>query len=324
MKAYDMLTIGETMLRLTPPAVLRFEQAQQLDVWVGGSESNTAVGMARLGRHVAWISRLPSTALGRMVGNRIAQYGVDVCHVQWADASERLGLCFHEKAQAPRSSEIIYDRRGSAMSAMQPQQLPTQLFRAGKARLFHCTGITLAISESARATVHEALRLAKAARWRISFDSNFRSKLWTGRQAATHCHFAFSQADVIFCPHSDFRAMYGDAPPPQALEELAKRYPQAVVVMTMGRDGAIARQPSGECSRQPALLSSGQGRVGGGDAFAAGFLHHWLEQGNVADALRWGAAMAAMKYSIPGDLPLVDAAAVAALARGAQGGGLLR
>ena len=79
------------MLRLTPPGDLRIEQTRSFDIWVGGTESNTAVGLSRLGMHVAWFSRLPATPLGRYISNRVAQYGVDVSHVIWAQEDERFG-----------------------------------------------------------------------------------------------------------------------------------------------------------------------------------------------------------------------------------------
>ena len=323
MTKYDVLTFGESMLRLTPPGFLRIEQTQSFDIWVGGTESNTAVGLARLGMKSAWLSRLPATPLGRYISNRIAQYGVDVSQIVWAD-DERLGIYFHEKAQSPRASEIIYDRKDSAMSRIAPGDLPQDLFLADNAQLFHVTGITLAISKSARATTHEALRRAKAAGWRISFDTNYRSKLWSADEAAAGCHHAMSQADVIFCPLGDFHLLYGAATPDQALDHLANRYPQALVIMTLGIDGALARTPPGEVLRQPAILAGEVGRIGGGDAFAAGFIYGWLTDADVATALKWGVAMSSLKYTIPGDLPLVDYSAVAALVAGSQGGGLIR
>ena len=243
--------------------------------------------------------------------------------VVWAD-NERLGIYFHEKAQAPRASEIIYDRRDSAISRMQPSDLPEDLFQPNVSQMLHVTGITLAISETARETVHEALRRAKAAGWRLSFDSNYRSKLWSGAGAAAGCDYAMSLADVIFCPLGDFHAMYGPASADDALRTLADRYSDTLVVMTLGVDGALARTSAGETIRQPAILAGEVGRIGGGDAFAAGFLYHWLRRHDVAEALKWGVAMSALKYTIPGDLPLVDRDAVAALAAGAGGGGLIR
>lgn len=323
MNRYDVVTLGESMLRLTPPGYLRIEQTRSFDIWVGGTESNTAVGLARLGMNVAWLSRLPASPLGRYISNRIAQYGVDVSQVVWSQ-DERLGIYFHEKAIDPRASEIIYDRRDSAMSRMQPGDLPDELFQAGAADLLHTTGITLAISDTAQATVHAAMRHARAAGWRISFDINYRSKLWSGAEAAKGCQQAMQLADVIFCPLDDYGNLYGDANADTALLGLAERFPNTLIVMTLGVDGAIARTTTGEIFRQPAILAGEVGRIGGGDAFAAGFLYAWLRHDDVELGLKWGAAMSAMKYTIPGDLPLVDREAVAALATGEAGGGLIR
>ncbi|MYI40396.1 MAG: sugar kinase [Chloroflexi bacterium] len=324
MKRFDVVTLGESMLRLTPPGYLRIEQTRHFDIWVGGTESNTAVGLARLDNSVAWLSRLPASPLGRYISNRIAQYGVDVSQVAWAQ-DERLGIYFHEKAVSPRASEIIYDRRDSAMSRMQPADLPDELFQAGVASLLHTTGITLAISDSAQATAHAAMRQAQAAGWRISFDSNYRSKLWSGAEAAQGCQLAMQLADVIFCPLVDYGELYGDASADTALLDLAERFPNTLNVMTLGADGAIASTAAGEILRQAAILAGEVGRIGGGDAFAAGFLHAWLRNNeDIALALKWGAAMSAMKYTISGDLPLVDCEAVAALVSGAAGGGLIR
>ena len=323
MTGYDVVTLGESMMRLTPPGDLRIEQTRSFDIWVGGTESNTAVGLTRLGMDVAWFSRLPASPLGRYISNRIAQYGVDVSQVVWAD-DERLGIYFHEKAQPPRASEIIYDRRDSAMSRMAKSDLPTNLFRAGKAKLFHTTGITLAISQTAHETAHEAMRLAKAAGWRISFDTNYRGKLWSGADAAAACDGAMQLANLIFCPMGDYQIMYGSASAGEAIADLAARYPDTLIVMTLGKDGSQAITNDGAIMRQPAILAGEVGRIGGGDAFAAGFIYAWLSEGDVATALRWGAALSSLKYTIPGDLPLVDYEAVAALVAGGEGGGLIR
>ena len=207
---------------------------------------------------------------------------------------------------------------------MQPADLPDGLFAAGVSQLLHVTGITLAISETARDTVHEAQRRAKAAGWRLSFDTNYRGKLWSGAGAAAGCDQAMTLADVIFCPLGDYQVMYGAASADEALQTLASRYADTLIIMTMGVDGALARTPAGDTIRQPAILAGEVGRIGGGDAFAAGFLYAWLRQADIAEALKWGVAMSALKYTIPGDLPLVDRDAVAALAAGAGGGGLIR
>ncbi len=323
MRRYDVVTFGETMMRLTPPGFTRIEQTRTFDIWVGGTESNTAVGLARLGLDVAWLSRLPASPMGRYISNRVQQYGVDVSQVVWAE-DERLGIYFHEKSQPPRASEIIYDRKDSAMSRMQPADLPSKLFEPGISELVHLTGITLAISQSAMSTAHEAMRRAKAAGWQLSFDTNYRSKLWTGDEAAAGCDQAMKMADIIFCPLGDFTVLYGEASADEAVAALAANYPNTLIIMTLGKDGAQAMTSEGEVLRQPAILAGEVGRIGGGDAFAAGFIYALLAHGDVALALRWGVAMSSHKYTIPGDLPLVDFDEVAALVDGAGGGGLNR
>ena len=323
MPTYDVVTFGETMMRLTPPGYLRIEQTRSFDVWVGGTESNTAIGLARLGMDAAWFSRLPASPMGRYISNRVQQYGVDVSHVVWAE-NARLGIFFHENAQAPRASRIIYDRKDSAVSHVQPADLPDKLFSVDMSRLFHVTGITLAISESASETAKAAMQRAKEAGWQLSFDTNYRSTLWSGEQAAAGCDAAMALADILFCPLGDYIALYDEASPDDALASLASSFPDTLIIMTLGKDGALARTPSGQVIHQSAILTGEVGRIGGGDAFAAGFLYAWLTYADAALALKWGVAMSSHKYTIPGDLPLVDFDEVAALVAGSGGGGLIR
>jgi 2-dehydro-3-deoxygluconokinase len=303
--------------------MLRIEQTRSFDIYVGGTESNTAVGLSRLGLNVAWFSRLPNSPLGRYVSNRIQQYGVDTRHVVWTD-DDRLGVYFHEQAVAPRSSQIIYDRKDSAISLMTPEELPSDVFVEGASRLLHVTGITLAIGENAMATVHDAVKRAKALGWLVSFDTNYRSKLWTAEESVAGCDAEMAQSDVIFCTMGDFRIMYGEATPQEAIEQLADKYPNKLIVMTMGREGAMARLADGTIYTQAAIIAEEVGRIGGGDAFSAGFLYGYLTYDDVPTALKWGVAMSAHKYTIHGDLPLVDYAEVESLVAGEAGGGLKR
>ncbi|MCC6507569.1 MAG: sugar kinase [Pirellulaceae bacterium] len=316
-ESFDVVTLGETMLRFTPPSRNRLEQADHLQVHIGGSESNTAVGLARLGLKTTWLSRLPSTALGRMVSGELARYGVDVSHVVWTD-NARLGLYFLEEAGPPRGSQVIYDRSDSAISRMTPDELPRSLFEANKLRLFHTTGITLALSESTRETALLAAKLAKAAGALISFDINYRSKLWSPAAAAQHCQSMLQLADLIFIPDRDIQTLFqlpAVDEPERALETLAGRWPHATWVMTRGRTGSSAIA-HGTFYVEGIFASDEVGRLGGGDAFSAGFLARYLEShGDVASSLRWGAATSALKYSIPGDLPLMTRAEVEALVK---------
>lgn len=326
---YDVLTLGETMLRFTPPHGQRLEQAHSFDVTVGGSESNTAIGIARLGLRVCWLSRLTDNPLGRTITRHLQAQGVDTSHVVWT-AADRVGLYLLEEAPPPRGSQVLYDRAGSAMSRMQPDDLPADVFAPGAARLLHLTGITPALSPSAAATAAHALALAQAAGWPVSFDLNYRARLWTPEAAREGCHPFAAAATILFAPRGDM-ALYGlssEATPEQALAVLAAEYPQATLVLTLGAQGAIGCTPGGPPLWQPAFPAGDVGRLGRGDSFVAGFLSAYLRSDDagqrLAHALAWGAATAAIKSTIPGDAPLIERAEVQALLAGSSAAGLRR
>jgi len=317
---FDVITLGETMLRLTPPGFERLEQAVSLELHVGGSESNTAVGLARLGCKAAWLSRLPNTSLGQLVSSTIGRYGVDVSHVSWSE-EDRVGTYYLERGKAPRGSQVLYDRRDSAMSKMQPSDLPDELFAPHKARLFHTTGITLGISKSAAATAQLASELAKAAGMLVSFDVNYRAKLWRPEAAHAACAEFMKLADIVFLPIRDAHAVFGlEEPTDEAiLQNLSRHFPHCTFVMTLGSRGAIAIDRHGEVFRQAAFPTTEIDRLGSGDAFGAGYLASYLENSDIALALSWGCATASLKYTIEGDLPLVHRHEVAALVASATG-----
>jgi 2-dehydro-3-deoxygluconokinase len=177
----EVVALGEAMLRLTPPNYRRLEQADCFEVEVGGAELNTAVGLVRLGRAVAWVSRLPDQPLGRLVLNRARAAGVDVSAVQLTPGG-RVGLYFLEQGAAPRPGSIIYDRHDSAMAQLRPGQFDWPSLFAG-ARWFHVTGITPALSPTAAEAVREALHAARSAGLTVSMDVNYRAKLWSLEQA---------------------------------------------------------------------------------------------------------------------------------------------
>lgn len=317
----DVVTLGETMLRLTPANYRRLEQASALDIEMGGTESNMAIGLARLGLVPVWLSRLTDNPMGRLIAGALAAQGVDTSHVVWTN-EDRVGVIFFEIGKAPRGSRVIYDRQGSAVSRMRSEELPRDLFQPGAARLFHTTGVTLALTPSLTDTAHRALQLAKAAGWLVSFDVNYRRTLWSPAAAREGCEAYAKAADILFIPHGDACELYefdADTPAEHMVKTLAGRYPQATIALTMGAEGAMGCEPGGEIVRQTAFPAEEVDRLGGGDAFAAGFLYGYLNTSDhrhrLATALQWGAATAALKYTIPGDAPLVERHEVEALIR---------
>lgn len=305
---YDIIALGEALLRLTPPHLQRLGQNSQFDLQIGGCEGNTLSAMARLGLRCAWLSRLPNHELGDWVRQFLRQHGVDVSHV-CDGGSDRLGLYFYEPGKAPYRSQVIYDRAHSSMAKMQPSELPTQLFQPGKARLFHTSGITLGLSESARATALRALQLAKAAGIPCSLDVNYRQLLWSVEEARQCLLPLLAQLDVLLIAERDIGVLFPHLQGmtfERRLQQLQEQMPHTLLVVTRGRDGAALLTVEGQLYLTPVLKAVEVERIGGGDAFAAGFLSAWLEGEGYLQALQRGVAVAAFKYATPGDVAWID------------------
>lgn len=324
-RTYDVITLGETMLRLSPPEPLRIEQTGSYEAFVGGSESNVAVGLARLGLSAAWLSRMTDNAIGHSVVNAIRAQGVDTSQVVWTQ-QDRVGLYFYEAGSAPRDGQVIYDRGGSAAARMQPADLPA--LKPGGARLLHLSGITPALSTSAAQTAWALAQTAKAHGWQISFDVNYRQLLWSPEAARAGCHALASLADILFLPARDAVTLYQTASDPeQAARQMRALYPQATVILSLGADGALAADAAGtvrQAAYRAETTNSTLGRIGGGDAFVAGYLYGHLRGASQQDALRWGTACAAYKYSMSGDMPLLDLEPIRRLVEDGCGQGLVR
>ena len=303
-KLYDFVSIGETMLRFSPPIPLRLEQANLMELHIGGSESNTLVGLSRLGARACWISRLPDHSLGQQVARLIAMHGVDTSHVVWT-SEDRLGVYYYEPACFPRSGEVIYDRKDSAFTKFTYQQIPCHPLES--CRWFHATGISLALNPTVRTTMEFARDYARRHGACVSFDFNYRSKLWSIDQARVGCLPWVESSDLVFFAKRDaiaFLELASDTSDQGVVEALAKLRGGKCSVVTLGQQGAIAAESGQVCSVGTKRVD-GAGRLGGGDAFSAGFLYARLQGFPMAETLSWANAMAGLKYSIPGDMPIV-------------------
>jgi 2-dehydro-3-deoxygluconokinase len=323
MTRYDFLTFGETMIRLSTRHYERLEQAHQLDMRYGGAEANTAVGLAKLGYKPAWVSRLPRNPLGLKIANDLMLNGVDTSHIVWTDEG-RVGLFFVEFSAAPRPSAIVYDRRNSTMSQMTSADFPWDLLR--ETRWLHLTGITAALSDGCRQLVVDAMRRAHELNLTVSFDVNYRARLWTPAQARATLEPLCQEADVFFVTQSDAAKVFDAASrgetPEATIEHLAHHFARKVIVMTLSADGAIAleRTSTGQqlYRAAPIPVPFAVDRIGAGDAFAAGFIAGYLEAG-CDKGLQLGSAMASLKMTIPGDLALVTRNEVEELLAGHTG-----
>src|SRR5438270_10605215 len=173
--SYDFLTLGETLLRLSPPGMQRLDQARAFEIGIGGSERNVASMLARLGRRTAWVSRLPEGPLGRIVDGEARRHGVDTRFVRWIPEA-RLGLMFFEPGPAPRNARVIYDRKHSAAAELGFEDAPWEALLAASARV-HLSGITPALGPSCRALVPQIAARAASAGMPVSYDVSSRAAL---------------------------------------------------------------------------------------------------------------------------------------------------
>lgn len=302
-RSLDVITFGETMLRLSAPGFSRLEEAVSLDVRVGGSESNTAVALARLGLRTAWWSKLPANPLGRRIENEIRRWGVDTSDVVWDSSSTaRAGTYFLDFGLPPRGIDVYYDRASSSASTLAPDDVDSD--RISRARLLHLSGITPALSPSCAEAVAHAMRLAKQASTHISFDINYRAKLWSAEQAKRVLEPLLPQIDLLLTPLADVELLFdirGEGA--EVARELKARYGLKTVVVTLGGGGALACDDQGDWAASPHTLGQVVDRVGAGDAFNAGVILGYL-QNDLHAGLEYGVAMAALKHTIPGDLLL--------------------
>jgi 2-dehydro-3-deoxygluconokinase len=319
---YDVITFGEAMIRLSPPQFRRLEQTRSLDVQVGGAELNTAVGLSRLGRRTAWVSRLTDNPLGRLIANHAREAGVATDHIAWT-TEDRVGLYFLEFGAAPRASSVLYDRKDSAIARIHPGTIDWPAVFTG-ARWFHVTGITPALGPGAAEVTRDALQAARAAGVRTSIDLNYRAKLWSQAEAGRWMTEFMQHCDVLVTTEEDvervFRITGKDYEDVAA--QLARRFPLRVVAITLRENPlvwkntwtAIAYQ-NGTVYRTRLHEVEIVDRLGAGDSFAAGLIHGLLDD-DLQKGLDYGVAASALKHSIPGDFAWITRDEVEALLKG--------
>lgn len=320
-----LVTFGEAMVRLTPPGFQRLEQTRSFDAYVGGAELNVAVAAARLGTASRWVSRLPDNPLGRMIANRAREHGVDP-HIAWT-TDDRAGLYFAELGAAPRATSVLYDRAASAMSRIAPGTIDwPSAFRG--ARWLHLSGITPALSKSAATATAEALIEAKRAQLIVSYDLNYRRKLWGAEEARAVQEPLMEYVDVLITTEEDTRVVLGvsatESHDPEACEEIAATLAgkfdlSAVVVtlpVTLHNPWTAVVAAEGKTYRAPRYEIDVIDRFGAGDAFCAGLIVSRLENRAWDDTVRFAAALSALKHTIPGDFCLVTRGEVEQLVRG--------
>jgi 2-dehydro-3-deoxygluconokinase len=306
-----VVTFGEAMIRLTPPGHERLERTLSLNVTVGGAELNTAVALRCLGIPGAWVSALPDNGPGRMIARHAMANGVDTSGIHWVSEDEgRAGIYFLEEGVDPRPSSVTYDRRDTPISKVQPGTFDWPTLLQGATAL-HVSGITLALSNGTRAEAMEAVRVANSMGVLVSFDLNYRSKLWSERAARDAFVAIVSKVDILFASRGGLRTFFGiEGSHEDVLRTATERLGVAAVTITRKRaKGSRRLKLQSMAMGASGLLATSDwrdievvDRLGGGDAFAAGFLAGYLENPHgLTRAVALGAAASALKHTMPGD-----------------------
>jgi 2-dehydro-3-deoxygluconokinase len=283
------------MALLTTPEVGRLRHAGSLTLGVAGAESNVAIGARRLGSPAAWVGRVGDDELGELVVSRIRAEGVDVGGVV-RDPGAPTSLMVKERRTAAMVRVLYYRRHGPG-SRLEPGDLdPARVAAAG---VLHVTGITPALSDSARATVEHAVELAREARVPVSFDLNYRSALWPPDRAAAVCRDLAARADLVFASddEAELLGLQGEAADlASGLADLGNGH----AVVKLGERGAVAAVDGRVHVVDPVPVQAVD-PVGAGDAFVAGYLAETLAGRPVPERLATAAACGAFAVTVPGD-----------------------
>jgi len=342
MKKY--ITFGEVMLRIKSLNWERFFQSPLLEVTFGGGEANVAVGLARFGLNVAYVSIIPDNSIGDACIGELRRQGVDTSLI--VRKGDRLGIYFLEAGANQRPSKIIYDRSHSAIAEAKPGVINWDKVFDG-ASWFHISGITPAISLSASELSLEAVKKAREKGVTISCDLNFRKKLWKyGKSAPEVMCKLVKYADIVMGNEEDCQKSLGvkvdvdvesGRLQTEKYRELTDRvlnlYPNIKKIAITLRKSHSANNNGWSAvlnNKKEFLISKKYeihnivDRVGAGDTFAAGLIYGLNNLSNDKEALEFAVAASCLMHSIHGDLPMLSVEEVKSLAGGAGSGRVQR
>ncbi len=343
----DVLSLGECMIRLSPPGHQRIELTPFFEAYAGGGEYNVSYALARYGLRAGWVSRLPDNPLGAFVRNHARAAGMDLSEVRWAPydgvgREDRLGLNFTEVGIGIRPSVTLYDRGHSAASRMKPGDVDWErIFRKRGVRWFHTGGIFPALGASCAATARAAMAAAREAGTIVSYDLNFRSKLWSSAESIAATRELIPYVDVLIGNEEDFQKSLGltvegtdeslKTLPIEGYKKMVARvlqlYPHLKAIGTSLREVVSGGQNNWSVilcldgrfyeSRRFERLEI-EDRVGGGDGFCSGLIYGFLTGMGPQECIDFGAAHGALLQSTRGDTSMVT---LEEIRQAAAGGG---
>jgi 2-dehydro-3-deoxygluconokinase len=289
--------MGECMAVLYPQEPVTLDDARALLLDIGGAEANLSIALCRMGRSARFISHVGDDPFGQRMRNTLSKEGVDVDYLT-TDTSAPTGVFFREWLP-DGARRVYYYRANSAASRIGPDDLRAEMF-AG-ARVVHLTGITPVLSASCAAACARAIELAHAAGALVSFDPNYRARLWKPEAARAALLPLMRQSDIILMGHEDAAAVLETGDDEAGAMHAAAALGPKLIVLKLAERGALALA-EGNAYKVPAVpVERMIDPVGAGDGFNAGFLAGWLRGDSMEESLRLGARIGAAAVSTLGD-----------------------
>lgn len=337
---YDVVSLGEVMLRLDPGEG-RIRTARQFRVSEGGGEYNVARGMRRaFGKRSAIVTALVKDEVGRLVEDLILNGGVDTQWIKWVESdgyggAARNGLDFTERGFGIRGAVGTSDRGHTAISQMRPEDIDwDELFGKYGARWLHTGGIFAALSEQSAQTAKAAMEAAKKYGTIVSYDLNYRPSLWKSHGGLDECRRVNRElaqyVDVMIGNEEDFTASLGfeiegasgnldnlEVESFRKMIDLARAdFPNFQIIGTTMREvvtATINNWSAVAWHKDQGFVKATQrdgleilDRVGGGDSFATGLIYGILEKDTIQEAVEYGAAHGALAMTTPGDTTMAS------------------
>ena len=290
------LTLGETMVSLVPQGDESIAYGPSLKMRIAGAESNTAIGIKKLGSTATFISAIGDDSIGDYLLRMLRAEGLDTTYID-INKEHRTGIMF--KDPLPSDTFVYYYRERSAASQMKPELLSDSAFK--NADIFHFTGITPILSDDCEATIRKDIALAQDNQCLISFDPNIRAKLWKNIDYTPLMKELAAQSDYLLLGLSEAERLYGTTD----IKELTRLILQSKKIKAFaiknGKEGAWVID-STQCHFIPPHPVVSIDSVGAGDAFNAGFLTGVLANKDLYTCGLMGAINGAFATQTKGDI----------------------
>lgn len=318
---YDVISLGEIICRLSPPINERLSRCNEFIRQIGGAEFNVVSALSNVGIRSAIISKIPNNSLGSFVKNSLRSFGVSDDLLIYDDSPKsRLGIYYSESGAYPRKPAVVYDRENSSFYNLALEDIDSKIYSSS--RIFHTTGITLALDEHVRETAIEIIKKFHEAGTKISFDVNFRANLWDENLARDTISKILPYVDIFFCSEETAKRTFNKSGSiREILKSFSKEYDISIVASTKRTVFSPKKHSFTSFiynSKKDSFYTETPyenidviDRIGSGDAYIAGTLYGLLTSNfNCANALKYGNAFSVLKNTIPGDVLYSDLAEI--------------